>query len=200
MNKTVSEQYIDFSSLPQLSHIVWKSQGWHGVANYAPWCLGAFFMFVGLVVLAEKRDAQHAPTFFIIALLCFLTMIPLKKFGKTIITFGIDRKTNTFWIMNRGIVAYEMNADRIREFGFQKFVYSKVNPVWGANPSQPMFFRICKWTLTYKRADNNNFWEFRDVSFATEKDASAVAEKAKELLRLHGKPQPDQSGKIPRQR
>jgi hypothetical protein len=185
MKNTMLEKNSDVaSSLPQFSYVVWKGPDWYGVATYAPWCTGAFFAFVGLVVLAEKRDVQYVPIIFFVAFLCILTMIPLKKLGKSILTMGIDKEANLFWIKNKGLVTYESNADRIREFSFQKFLYTKVNPVWGVNPSQPLFFRNYKWLLTYKRSDNNNFWEFKDIIFATEKDATMVAMKANELLRL----------------
>jgi hypothetical protein len=191
MDKMTEKNTNDNSSLPQFSRAVWKGPGWHGVATYAPWCAGAFFAFVGIAVLAEKRDIQYAPLIFFVAFLCILTMIPLKKLGKSVLTIGIDKKENLFWIRRKGLVASEPNADLIREFSFQKFVYTKVNPVWGVNPSQPLLFRNYKWFLTYKRSGNNNFWEFKDIFFATEEDAIMAARMANDLLGLHKKKLPN---------
>jgi hypothetical protein len=167
---------------PALQQKVWKGPYWYGIASAAPWCTGGFFLFVGLVALAEKRDAQYAPLLFMTALGLFLTSIPLRKWGRTILSIGIDKTRNRVWIENNGRIAYQEQADLIQTFGIQGFVYTKVNPTWGVNPSQPLLFRNYKWLLTYKRANNNNFWEFNGVSFATKKDALNVAEKANQLL------------------
>ena len=191
MDKTAPEHlehHVDLTS-PQFSHAVWKGLNWHGIANYAPWCLCAFFLFVGVVVLAEKRDAQHALALFLIAFLSVLTMIPLKRLGKSVLTLGMDKKTNTVWVRDKGNITYEANADRIREFSLKRHVHTKVNPAWKISGPMPLLFKNYIWLLTYKRADNDHFWEFKGARFATEKDATAIAAKANELLRSHMKQQ-----------
>lgn len=185
MKDNIPEQQIDFSSSPPFSIVAWKNQFWHGIANYAPWCSGAFFIFVGLAVLAEKKDIQHVPAIFFTALLCILTMIPLKKLGKTVVSFGIDSKTDIFWIKSKTFLAYEKNAHRVSEFGFQKQISSKINPVWRIGSPQPIIFWKAKWVFTYKRSDNDYFWEFKGVSFTTEKDAQKAVKVANELLKLY---------------
>jgi hypothetical protein len=175
-------------SPPAVRQKVWKGPYWYGIASAAPWCAGGFFLFVGLVALAEKRDAQYAPLLFITAVCFFLTSIPLRKWGKTVLSLGIDRNRNRVWIERKGTIVYQDHADLIQTFGIQGFVYTKVNPTWGVNPSQPFLFKNYKWLLTYKRIDNDYFWEFKGVRFATKRDALHVAEKANQLLSLPQRP------------
>ena len=95
----IKEELINTSEKsPQFEQTVWRSRGWLEASHTAPFAVGGFFAFIGLIILGEKRDADMAPIMFLISVICFLTFFPWRTLAKTKIKCGIDWTTNTLWV------------------------------------------------------------------------------------------------------
>lgn len=183
-NKINPENINTAEGSKQFEQTVWRSRKWFEAVNTTPWALGIFFLFIGLIVLGEKRDAEYAPIMFLIAIICLISYFPLNLLGKTKITGGINRTTNTLWLMRKKkILGFEPDAKYIEYFKIQKYNYRNVNPVWNVNSAMPLFFNKREWLLMIKRNTSENEWTFNGLAMATKKDAKAVAEKFNELLK-----------------
>ena len=158
---------------------------WKDFANVFPFAVGGFFLFVGLMVLGEPKDARYAPILFLIAVLLFLTFIPLRKLGKTQYSLGIDGKTNTLWVYRkgRGIVGVEMNAHKITGFSFMDKRSFSINGTWFVNPSMPFLWHKREWLLTVYRAGAPFPFGVAGSGLAVEKEAREIVEKANAVLR-----------------
>ncbi|MFC2131184.1 hypothetical protein ACFLSQ_07095 [Bacteroidota bacterium] len=180
----ISTENIDTGSgSPQFEHTVWRNRGWFEASHTAPFAVGAFFLFVGLIVLGEKRDADMAPIMFLIAIICFITFFPWRALAKTKMQAGIDWSTNTLWIKRKKkVTAFEPDANFIENIGILKHDSKTGNPLWIMDPAMPMVFNKREWFLTVKRVDRDDYFTFKDSVFATKKESKAVAAKFLNIL------------------
>jgi hypothetical protein len=181
----IKDEYIDTSEKsPQFEQTVWRSRGWLEASHTAPFAVGGFFAFIGLIVLGEKRDAEMAPIMFLIAIICFLTFFPWRTLAKTKIKCGIDWSTNTLWIKKKKtVMGFQPDANYIGEIIIDRSNSKKLNTLWLINPSTPIVFKKKQWILSTKQSYSEHLWCFKGAVFSTKKEANSVADKFNQLLK-----------------
>ncbi len=180
----IAARDIDTGPLsPQAEFKAWKSPGWKDFANVFPFATGAFFVFVGLVIIKNPQDARMAPVMFLTAAVLFLSFFPLRMLCKGKCRVGIDPKTNTLWFA-RGekVVAFEVHAGNIEGLSYASRETVRLNTLWHINPSMPLFWRKKEWLLTVKRKSSEFVFEIAGSGLATEKEAARAAQEANRLL------------------
>ena len=183
--ENISEEDINTSTeSPQFEFTIWRSRKWLEASHTAPFAVGGFFAFIGLVVLGEKRDAEMAPLMFLIAVICFLTFFPWRTLAKTKIKCGIDWTTNTLWIKRkRNVSGFQPDANYIEEVVSIKYETFKRNPLWLTVPTTPIVFRNKQWILLTKHNYSEHLWNFNGAVFSTKKEAKAISDKFNQLLK-----------------
>jgi hypothetical protein len=169
---------------PQISIRAWKSPNWRGFANSFPFAVGGLALFMGLVVLGNKADAEVAPVFFVIALFLFLTFIPLRAMGKSDYRLGFDRRQNALWVYrkDRGITGVEHDAHKITGFSFTDKSSFTINGQWHLNLSMPFLWHKTEWIITVGRVGSQFQFGVAGSGLATKGEAREVVVKANALL------------------
>jgi|GEM_PF-1271073 len=178
------EDIVISDDSPQFKHIIWRNRNWLEASLTAPFAIGGFFAFIGIIVLGEERDADMAPIMFLIAVICFLTFFPWRTLAKTKIKCGIDWTTNTLWLKRKkDVIGFQPDANYIEEIVVIRNDKTKLNSLWLVNPSTPIVFRKKQYALLTKQVYSENLWNFRGAVFSTKREALAIADKFNLLLK-----------------
>lgn len=162
----------------------WKSHSLRQAARPVPWILFCFFLLIGLIILGERRDAQYAPIFFLLAV-CSLVAGPLlKRYGRTTLQISLDRPANLI-LINSGKSTDPLiveRADQIEEFGWFKEVTRRTNYAWQIGSALPIFWTTTRWLLTCRyRGKPHHEIQFT-VGFSSAQEAEAAIHAMQRLL------------------
>ncbi|NUN10277.1 MAG: hypothetical protein HUU54_13975 [Ignavibacteriaceae bacterium] len=172
-------------SSPQFSLVVWKSSGWQQFAYTFPIATAVVCFLLGFVVTMEARgdDAEAAPLFYLVGILVFLLMFPLKKWGKHEFRLGVDWKKNVLWCWRekKGVIDFEPDANMIEYFGARDTSTSRINYRAFGNPGQPLRYVDKSWSLQMKRTTSEHMFVVKGSKLANKKEARKVTDLANQL-------------------
>jgi hypothetical protein len=181
----LSQEIITPDALaPCIEYNVWKSKNWRSFSLWFPWTTGSFFVFVGTVILYNPSDMRYSPLFFFIACALFLTAIPLKRMGKTIVRLGFDWHHNAFWMKRASSskTIWEADANLILGFNFIPYELSPSGVFFTGSAYFPVMRGDTVYVLTYKRSGSPHPWILADFTFATSSECREICQKLNQLL------------------
>ena len=162
----------------------WKSHSLRQAARPVPWILFCFFLLIGLIILGERRDAQYAPIFFLLAVCSLVTGPLLKRYGRITLQIGLDRSSNQIRIVTGkgGDPLIVERTDQLEEFGWFKEVTRRTNYAWQIGSAMPIFWTTTRWLLTCRyRGKPHHEIQF-NVGFSSAQEAEAAIHAMQRLL------------------
>lgn len=167
------------SNAPQFALEVWKSRNARAY-TFAPFALGGFLIFVGLVAMQE--DTVPAVICLLIGVACFFTRRFVKPWARETLAIGLDWGTNTIWAKRGKKLSFQPNANRFSDFILEKRKSTEevYNDFDGDGIATSQSVKVVTWTLEGKTSGPEPYTR-RIETFLNRKTGEEALMRLKEL-------------------